>query len=370
MALKVKAVQSSGELRDFIRLSWKIYQRDKNWVPPLLFDRLEMLNQRRHPFYKDAAAELFFVAEDNELLAVAAVIENFCYNRVHNEKVAFFGFFEAYNRPDAVKLLFAAINEWAEERKLEILRGPVNLSSNYEIGLLVEGFDSPPVVMMNYNPPYYEDLLLKAGFNKVKDLFAYRITRATPMNPKLERVTEYLLKKTEFKLRTVRMNRLREEMKIIQQIYNNAWSRNWGFVPMSDEEVAKWAGYLKYIVRPELVLIGELNEEPVGFSMTIPNINELQIKNRRGHLLPFALNLLLRRNSIQSCRIMVLGIKQEYQQRGFDSFFYYQTWKTAAQFYQWGEASWILEDNLLMNRGAQMLGGELYKKYRIYEKKI
>jgi hypothetical protein len=369
MSLVIKKVETKKDRKIFVKLLWKIYKSDPNWVPPLIMDKLSMIDKEKHPFYKDAEMEMFLAEKDGEIVGRIAAIVNFNYNKFHNEKTGFFGFFEAINDQDVANKLFDTTKDWLKSKGMEVMRGPMNPSTNYEIGILINAFDSPPVIMMTYNPEYYLKLIDNYGFVKSKDLYAYQLKYETTVSDKLKRVAEVVQKRRNFKIRSVNMKNFDEEIKIVKEVYNNAWSPNWGFVPYTEAEFDHLAKDLKMIVEPSLVLIGELDGKPVGFSLTLPDINQILIKNPSGRLLPTGIfKLLFGKKKITGGRIIVLGIVRDHQKLGLDAAFYYETWKRAAEInIKTGEASWILEDNVMMNRAAELMSGNLYKKYRIYD---
>ncbi len=370
MSITIKKAVTKTDLRKFVKLLWKIYDGNPYWVPPLIVDRMSMLDKAKHPFYKIADVE-FFVAEKNgELVGRIAAIVNRVHNEVHQDKVGFFGFFECINDQEVANKLFDTAKEWLIERGMDTMRGPMNPSTNYEVGLLINAFDQSPQIMMSYNPEYYLTLFDNYGLKKAKDLYAYYLKNETAINEKLRRVAEVVQKRRPFVVRTINMKDFDNEVKRVKEVYNDAWSKNWGFVPYTDEEFDHMGKDLKLIVNPDYVLIAELDGVPIGFALSLPNINEILIKNPSGRLFPSGIfKLLLGKKKIKTCRVITLGIKKEYQKLGYDSVLYYETWRRATQLNNIvaGEASWILEDNILMNRAAELMSGELYRKYRIYD---
>jgi hypothetical protein len=369
MSITIKRVETKSDRKIFVKMMWKIYKGNPYWVPPLIMDRMSMIDKEKHPFYQDAEMEMYLAEKDGEVVGRIAAIVNFNYNKFHNEKTGFFGFFESIDDQEVANKLFDTAKNWLKGKGMDIMRGPMNPSTNYEVGTLINAFDSPPVVMMTYNPEYYLKLIDTYGFVKAKDLYAYQLKYENTVSDKLKRVAEIVQKRRNFKIRCVNMKKFDEEIKVVKQVYNNAWSPNWGFVPYTDAEFEHLAKDLKMIVAPELVLIGELDGKPVGFSLALPDINEILINNPSGRLFPTGIfKLLFNKNKIRTGRIIVLGIVREHQKLGLDAAFYYETWRRAAEInIKTGEASWILEDNMMMNRAAEMMSGNLYKKYRIYD---
>jgi hypothetical protein len=370
MSIVIKKAESKKDLKKFVKLLWKIYDGNPYWVPPLIMDRMSMLDKEKHPFYKIADVEFFLAEKDGEIVGRIAAIVNHVHNDLHKDKVGFFGFYESINDQEVANKLFDTAKEWLTAKGMDTMRGPMNPSTNYECGLLINAFDQSPQIMMSYNPEYYLTLFDNYGLKKIKDLNAYYLKYETTVSEKLKRVSEIVQKRRNFVVRTINMKDFDNEVKRVKEVYNDAWSKNWGFVPYTDEEFDHMGKDLKLIVNPDYVLIGELDGKPIGFALSLPNINEILIKNPSGRIFPTGIfKLLLGKKKIKTCRIITLGIKKEYQTLGYDSVLYYETWRRATQLNNIiaGEASWILEDNLLMNRAAEVMNGELYRKYRIYD---
>ena len=359
---------------EFIMFLWtsSIYKDFPHWVPPLISEDKKLLNPAVYPFHQNAEVNLFILYDSGRPAARVAAIINHNHNKFHNEKTGFFGFFECVNSPEAARYILDAAARFCKEKGMERLRGPMNFSTNDTCGLLVEGFDSPPLIMMPYNPPYYIDLLEKSGFVKAKDLYAYFADKSIESKvPHLERLAGRVLADPAIKVRKLDVKHILAEIRMIKDIYNNAWSKNWGFVPMTDEEFEYMASDMKKLVDPDLALVAEIDGQPAGFSLALPDYNRI-IKKCNGRLLPFGIfHFIFGKSKIDTLRLLTMGVKREYQKRGLDVLFYLQTIKNgfAKGIYQ-GEFSWILEDNLMMNRIMTTLGAKVYKKYRIYEKPI
>lgn len=372
MSIVIKTVETKNDLMKFIKMQWKIYEGDPYWVPPLIMDRKKILDRKHHPFYQHAEMEMFLAYKDGEIVGRIAAIKNDLHNQVHNDKVGFFGFFESINDQEIANALFESAEKWLKSKGLTHMRGPANPSSNDEYGMLIEGFNDSPRFLMTYNPPYYLDLCENYGLKKIKDLYAYKLTydKITRVK-KIEEVQDVVRRRYNLKVTSLNMKDFDNELKKVKYVYNKAWEPNWGFVPMTDEEINAMAADLKLIVDPELVLFAEINGEVVGFSLTMPDYNEI-FKKLNGRLFPFGfIRLFTDRKKIKWCRILTLGIIPQYQKKGIDGVLYYEIIHRAAKKgIYFGEASWVLEDNEMMNRSALMMQGELYKKYRIYEKEI
>lgn len=284
--------------------------------------------------------------------------------------------YEAIDDPAIASALFEAAVRFLRARGLTKIQGPVNLSMNHDCGLLVDGFDSPPVLMMPYNPGHYvahfESVL---GLKKAKDLYAFWLDAHTEPPPKVVRVAEKIRVKEGITVRPIRMQNFSSELKILKDILNSAWEKNWGFVPFTEEEFDHTARDMKRIAIPDLVLIAEVHGEPVAFSATLPDFNQALIKidgklTRYG--LPIGLlKLLWHSKKINQLRLILLGVKQKHRKQGLDAILYLETLRTARRLgYKGGEISWTLEDNILVNRAIERMGGKRYKTYRIYEQEI
>jgi hypothetical protein len=366
--LRVDEVRNKQDLLAFIRLPWKIYQGDRNWVPPLLKDQLQKFSPD-YPFLSHAEMILFLARRNRDPVGRVAGIIDHNYIQFHQEKTGFFGFFESINEAEVAQALLSKVGNWLKERGMEKMTGPMNPSTNDECGLLIEPFDSPPRLMMPYNPAYYPSLLESFGLKKAMDLYAYWLDKSFFLDERLMRITERLMKRQpQFWTRPINLRRFDEELKIVKEIYNQAWSRNWGFVPMTEEEIDDLAKNLKPLVVPDLVLFAYWDKEPVGFAVSLPDYNEV-LKHLNGKVgLLGGLKFLYYSRKIKTVRVMLLGVKHAFQKRGLEGLLYVETFKKGIKRgYQNAECSWILENNVLMQHGIEAMGGKRYKTYRIYE---
>ena len=378
MPIQIERVQSSDQLRRFAAVPWRVYKDDPNWVPWLYFERLEFFDKTKNPFFAHAEADYFIARRDGEPTGVIAALLNHRHNEFQQENVAHFGIFEVLNDREAALGLLETACDWARKKGVDRILGPMNLSTNDECGTLIEGFDSPPVVLMTYNPPYYLDFLEEAGFTKAMDLLAWdRDLKLLVENlpDKMHRVIGRVKERYGLNIRPVDMKQWDAEIERIKDVYNSAWERNWGFVPMTDAEIEHLASNLKMILDPALVFMVEHEGEVVGFSLTLPDVNQPLGRIRPGpSLLSSYLaagRMFLQRYNTTRVRVLALGVKEQFRARGVDALLYYETAKAALERgYQFAEASWILETNDSMNRAIAMLGGEVYKKYRIYQKEL
>ncbi|MEO5930654.1 MAG: hypothetical protein ABIR47_12030 [Candidatus Kapaibacterium sp.] len=375
MSISISTVHTAADLNRFIKMVWPLYRNDPTWVPPVIADRKKLLNRKKNPFYKHAEMELFLATDGGKVVGRIAAIINHNHNATFNDHVGFFGFFESIDNQEVANALLAAAERWLAERGMDTMRGPYNPSINDEIGLLVEGFDDPPQILMTYNPHYYSRLIEEFGLRKVKDLYAYRLTAQGFLNPKLERVQKVVREREKLTIRPFNFSpkeAFQRDVAILKNIYNEAWAPNWGAVKMTDEEFDFIASDLKQIAEKDFVMIAERRGEPVGFALGLPDINQSLIFNRGGGLVGAGLALLLKKKKINRGRILILGVKPAFQRLGIDAVLYYELGMrmTRDHGYVEGEASWVLEDNMMMNRAAEMMHGEMYKRYRVYDKTV
>lgn len=369
MSLQIVSVRNKPELKEFISFPWRIYKNDPNWVPPLLMEQRTLFNKAKHPFYEHGEVQPFFARRDGRIVGRIAAVINRAHNEFHHDTVGFFGFFESVDDIEVARSLFQAAGDFVKQHNMTVLRGPMNFSTNEECGLLYKGFERPPVVMMPYNPRYYTRLFEESGLQKAKDLLAYLMTQKD-LSEKLRRMGPVIEKRTRLKIRPMNMKDFWNEVLRIQDIYNKAWEKNWGFVPMTDAEFHKLAKDLKLIVDPDLLWFAENDDgTPVGFSLALPDFNQALAKIN-GRLFPFGLfKLLYYKNRIDGVRVLTMGVIPEYRRRGVDVVFYWRTYERGVKKgYTWGEFSWILEDNESMNNAVKMIGAEVYKTYRIYDR--
>ncbi len=369
--LRVREIAPGDSLRPFIDLAWKTNAGDPNWVPPLRMAVEPLLDRRKHPFHRHAEVAYFLAERGGEAVGRVAAIVNRAHNDYHGDTVGFFGFFESVDDPAVAGALLDAAAGWLRARGRTVMRGPMNFSTNEECGLLVDGFDSPPTIMMTHNPRFYGALLEGAGMEKARDLLAYWIPGGR-VPERLVRGAERIARRDRVRVRTLRMDRLDEEIRIIERVYNAAWNRNWGFVPMTAAEFAAMAKDLKPVADPDLCLIAEVDGEAVGFSLALPDLNQALKHLPDGRLFPFGLlKLLWHKRKIDVARLITLGFTPEYQKAGLGTLLYLKTFETGIRKgYRGAEASWILEDNWEMRRAIERIGAYVVKTYRIYDRAL
>jgi hypothetical protein len=371
MVLSIQEVKTATDLKKFIRFPWKVYEDLPLWVPPLISERKKFLDPTVNPFFKDSKVDLFLVTSNKQtVVGRIALIENHAHNETLFDRVGFFGMFEVVNDKQASDLLFDKAAQWCRKNNFSKLIGPVNLSTNHECGLLIDGFDTKPVIGIPYNPYYYSGLFDDWGLIKYKDLVSLRMT--------LPRVPEYLEsaigrinKRKRFLIRPFRLNDFNKEIEAVWSIYNESWANNWGFIPMSKEEFIYSANEMKYFIRPEYCFIAEISGEPVGFSLTLPDINPV-LKKMNGRVFPFGwASFFWGKSNIKLFRVIALGVMTTYRRLGIDAALYHATYnKFIEKKIKWCDMSWVLEDNKGMLEPIYRLGGTIYKRHRIYERNI
>jgi len=374
-AVDVTVVASRSDLKSFLRLPWSIYPPDPHWVPPLLRLQARELDPDRHAFYQDAERELFLARRGGQVVGRIAAIVNHAHNRRHDDRVGFFGYFECISDQAVGGALFRAAGEWLAARGMEAIRGPVSPSMNASCGLLIEGFDSSPYILMPYNPPYYADLIQAAGLRKIKDLYAYRILaeRLGDAMKRLDRIASAMFRRhPDLTIRTIEMKRYEEEVHLFSAVFEQARTDNWGHVPMSRAEVTALAREMKPLLKPHFLLIAEVAGKPAGCTLALLDVNRL-IKPLNGRLFPFGfLRLMTGLRRLHRARVFGIATLPEYRPLGV-------TAVLLSEFLRRGirggcfeaEASWVLEDNYLSNRTlSNTLRPERYKTYRLYERKL
>ena len=377
-SLRIERVQSRQDIEEFVRFSFKLYRGDPNWVPFLLSERRKFLDPKHNPFFDHAEVALWLARRDDEVVGTISSHIDHLHNQIHEQEIGMFGFFETVNDYTVAEALLSTARDWVRERGMTALRGPLSFSQNHECGLLIDGFDGPPVVMMTYNPPYYVDFFDRYGLAKAMDLYAYIGDLAQfeedpeKLPVKLVRVSDKVKKRLGLITRSANMKNYEEEIERAEQVYNLAWEKNWGFVPMTDAEIEKTAADLKQIIDPELAVVAEIDGEPVGVSVAIPDVNEV-LKHLDGRLFPFGwIKALWYARKITQSRLMIMGVVEAYRGRGIEAILIVETLKAAVlNGYKSIELSWILENNDMMNRivlntGAPY-GAHIYRTYRLYE---
>jgi len=367
----VTPASSSRDMDAFIRFPLRHYSKDTLFVPHLLYERKKFFS-RSNPIFQFTEV-VYFLARDErgKVLGRVTAHVNERHNRHAGEKTGFFGFFECVEDQAVASALMAAAEAALRARGMRVIRGPFNFSTNEECGLLVQGFDRPPSFMMPYTKAYYPELMNRLGYSKAKDLLAYEYEYQGNIPEHLVRFSQRLRERKQILIRPIDMKRFVEDVETIFRLYNAAWSKNWGFVPVTDEEFRATAKDLRSIVDPSIVLIAEKEGRPVAFCVTLPDYNVL-LKKMKGRLLPFGfLHLLFGRKSVRRVRTLLLGVEGEFRLSGIEALLIHDLFvKGLAKGYRAGEMSWILEDNALMRRPIERMGAHIEKVYRIYEKAL
>jgi len=377
-ALEVRPVATPRDLSAFIDYPYRLHRRDPLWAPPLQRDVRTLLSRSKNPFFEHGEAEYYLARRGDRIVGRIAAISNRLHNETHGDRVGFFGFFECEDDSAVAGALLDRAGAWVREQGHDTLRGPCSFSVNDECGLLVEGFDTPPTLMMPHNPRYYPALVEGAGFEKAKDLLMYQIgdpdgQRVTPLQERLARGIELIKKRYDIRVRPLRLKDFPNEVERVKRLYNLAWERNWGFVPMTEHEIDHLAEQFRPVVVPDFVPFVEHRGEVVAFALAMPDLNEVFRTNRSGGLFPVVLKLLwyLKRRRFRRFRILLLGILPEFRNRGIDAVLYHWLWTKGLEHgIRWGEAGWILEDNPGMNAGVVKMGFDQYKTYRLYDRTV
>jgi hypothetical protein len=372
VTLRVEQVDGRRGMATFIDAAWKVQaNRGTPWVPPLRAMVKDGLD-RGNPFYREADRALFVARRGSEVVGRVAAVENRWHNRHHGDRVGFFGFFECLDDRDAAAELLAAAEQWLRARGLDTVRGPMSPSMNHECGLLVDGFEAPPVLMTPWNPPYYGGLIESAGYAKVQDLLGYWIPTGDKLAvpDRVRRLAERALRNTRVTFRTLDVGTLEREARKVLDLYNEAWSGNWGFVPPSWDEFWHTAKDLKSVLAPEFSFVAEIDDEIVGFMLIAHDINKLLRDHPSGRLGPGIIwKLLTGAKKVLSGRVVLLGLKTEYRNRGLFPLFAYEAARRALEIKADGaEASWVLDDNEALVAPLDAMGLAAYKRWRIYQK--
>lgn len=368
--VRVAPVERGRDLDAFIAFPYRHYRRDPLWVPQLRMDVRTLLSREKNPFWRHADAR-YFLARDaaGGVVGRIGAVKNDAHNRAWNDRVGFYGFFECVDDQAVADALFDAAAAWVKSQGLDTLRGPMSPSVNDECGLLVDGFETPPTLMMPHNPRYYVALTERAGFRKAKDLICYEGSGTEPPE-RIVRGARLVAERKGITLRALDMKRFKAEVDTIKRLYNAAWEENWGAVAMDDAEIDHLAKQLKPVVVPDLVVFAEMKGETIGFAVALPDLNVALKHNPSGRLwgLPA---ILWHARKLSRVRVLLLGALKEYRNTGVDALLYHWIWeKGNAKGFTWAEAGWILEDNPAMNNGLLRLGFRPYKTYRIYDRAL
>lgn len=370
---EIRQVQDKKDLTRFIDFPHELYKDDANYVPELFLAQADLLS-KKHPFFLHSEADYFLAFREDKIVGRIAAIKNNNYINYTGEQEGSFGFFDVIEDFEVATALLDQVNQWVKSKGLEKITGPLNYSTNETCGTLIDGYDSPPTIMMTYNKPYYGEFLEKYGFDKDMDLLSYKVMTKDVPQKLLDMAPKILdrLNRKGITVRKANMKKFNEEIDIIIKVYNEAWEKNWGFVPMTDEEFRHAAKDMKQILDRDFLLIAEHEGKPIGFSLSIPDMNVPLKQLKKGRLLPFGIfKLLYHKKNINRVRVITLGIVEGYRKLGIDAYFYTKAFEEAKNKKMlFGEASWVLESNEMMNKALVNINGKVYKKHRLYKKAI
>ncbi len=368
--LIVKPVETRHQRKQFLELPWALYRDDPYWIPPLRQNQRELVGYCRHPFYLENEAQTFLATRHGKPCGRVAAILNHAHNRVHDERLGFFGFFESIDDAEVATGLLDAVRDWFAERDVRVIRGPCNPSLNYEAGLLIEGFDASPVFMMTYNPAYYERLLEDYGFRKSQDMFAYtgRVEMLRTVGRRLQAVVHESSKRLGITLHRLDASQMLEEIRVFVEVFNRSMARSWGHVPLTEAELNQMAHAFRHLVAPELAVTALIDGKPIGVGLALPDYNP-RIKQINGRLFPLGfLRLLRNRKQIKRIRVISANVLPEYQMTGVGVVLFARIVTEAMAWgVQEGEFSWVMESNHLSRKSLEHGGAEQTKTYRIYD---
>jgi GNAT superfamily N-acetyltransferase len=370
--IDIVVVEGKAALKEFINLPWSIYANYPNWVPPLKTEVERLLDTSKHPFWEFSERILFLARRGTETVGRIAGIVDGHYNQCHDEKMGIWGFFECADDLEAAAALFSRVEQWVTQKGMTFLRGPLNPSMNNETGLLIEGFQYPPVVGMTYNPPYYQSLIERCGFEKEKDLLAFLIDGEYRLPEWMDRLAERTAKKKGVRIRHVDPKKMDAEFALIREIYNDSWSGNWGFVPLTENEMKEIQKNVKPFADPDLVFFIYYDDEPAAVCVIFPNVNPL-LKRLNGSIgIMGIIKALFYRREITGLRLIMFGIKEKYRQLGLPMLAFQHIYEVARQKkgFKDLEMGWTLEDNESINFLTEETGAKRYKTYRIFRKPL
>jgi len=373
--IEISQVSSRRDRDAFIKFQWRIYTNDPAWVPPLIIERKTFLNRERHPFYKHGDAALFLARHNGEVVGRIMASDDPNYNSLHQSNVGCFGLFESIDNPDVATALFKTAAGWLRKKGRTEMMGPIDYSTNYVCGLLIDGFQFAPTILTAHNPPYYRELIESCGFAKEKDWYAWWFADPAKAAKRLRPLAERFRKRRPVTLRPGNLKNIREESRRLRQIFNQAWQKNWGFVPFTEPEFEFMAKEMKPLLVPEFAWIAEIGDEPIGFTLCLPDIN-VALRHVNGRLTRFGLpigliKLLYYKRLIRKGRLIALGVVEKYRHAGVAEMLVLRIMEeTMIKRGITGELSMTLEDNVMINRFVEAIGAQRYKTYRIFKRTL
>ncbi len=375
--VEIRPVRSRRELKRFVKVPFHLHRDQAQWVPPLIFERLEFLDRDKNPWFQHGEAEYFLALRDGEPVGRITAQVDQRWDEYQGGSDAMFGFFETADDPEVTAALLGAASDWARARGRTRILGPMDFTTNDELGVLIEGYELEPFILENWHPPHYKELIEAQGFGKAMDLLMWELRlgelkEGERFDPSIHAAAEKGLREEGVVIRNMRKSEMADEVKRFSAVYNEAWGDNWGFVPVTDAEAEFQAKNLKQILDEDWAYMAEKDGEVIGAALTLPDINQVMAK-LNGRLLPFGwLKFLLGKRKIDRLRVLALGVKHEYRHTGVAAGLYLKHLEAAGQpgAITWGEMGWILETNEAMNRAMEGMGGKVVKRYRMYEKAL
>ncbi|PCJ33929.1 MAG: N-acetyltransferase [Alphaproteobacteria bacterium] len=378
-AITVKEVKNKQDLHRFVKVPWDLYKDDPNWVAPLILERMETLDPSKNPYFEHAHAKFWLAYKGEQIIGrISAQIDELVEQR-HHEKIGHFGFFECINDAQAAKALLDTASQWLKQNGRDKMIGPFSLSINEEAGMLVDGFDTPPSLMMNHALPYYQDLMTSYGMEKAKDLWAYYLKfDRDVLPPTIKKMITRSMRDGKIRLRPINMKNYEEDLKTILDIFNDAWSENWMALPFTEAELNKTVKDMKLLIRGDFAYIAEYDGVPMAMMVTLPNLNEI-IADMKGSLFPFGILKLLWRLKIRptykTVRVPLMGVRKEFQNTAVGGAMAFalieesriQATKAGCTH---AELSWVLEENTRLSKMLETIGCKRYKNYRMYVKTL
>lgn len=367
-ALHVAPEAGRADRKAFLSFPYRLYEGDPVWVPPLRVAERDTFDRRKNPFFEHAEVEHFLARRGRRVVGRIAAVDNRLHNETHDDRLGFFGFFDAEDDGEAVRALVDAARGWVAARGLARMRGPANYSTNDSCGVLIDGFDDPPAVLMPYNRPDYDGLLQAAGLEPVKDLVSLWIEATNPVPDRFRRAVERGVERSGVHLRPMDLHDVSGEIRRLERVYNRCWSDNWGYVPATAAEFEHASGQMRMLLDPDLSAVAEIDGEPVGLSLILKDVNRV-LRGTNGRLFPLGLfRLLVSLRKVDRVRIVALGVVPEARDRGITQAFFLRAMDGAKRKgLAGGEAGWVLEDNRKMLAPIERAGGRVTKRYRLYE---
>jgi GNAT superfamily N-acetyltransferase len=372
--IDVSPVNTRKERDAFIKFPWRIYRNDPAWVPPLILERKAFLDRKRHPFYQHGDAALFLAWQNGEIVGRIMASDDPNYNSLHQSNVGCFGLFECIDNHDIAAALFDASSNWLHARGRNEIMGPIDYSTNYVCGLLIDGFEHPPTILTSHNPPYYPPLIESCGFSKAKDWYAWWFSEFPEPAQRLRKIAMARADRHRVAIRPVNLRNIKEESRRLRTIYNQAWEKNWGFVPFTEAEFDHMAREMEPLIVPQGTLLAEIGDKPIGFIIAVPDIN-VALRHVNGRLTRFGfpiglIKLLYYKTKIRTARLVALGVVEKYRRAGIAETLVLRLMEEAFKRGFTGELSMTLEDNFMVNRFIEAVGAARYKTYRIYSRPL